>query len=1028
MPNGLQSLVDFIKQAYGGTNDECIYYNPEIESIYMRTDNIPQLFQLIQQNEEDYRIIFFTYQSLYSILDLRGSLLNSQSLIDLLNLTMQQFFEHIELILENKPLLIKISEVCAFLMKLYFEIEKSIDPFLDIIKNVFDSGESGEIMSLSIMEFIPETFLQCHKYSNYYDNAQTISNFKDTYLVNLINIALEELNNEKLIPQSITIINKCFAFCKQDTSDNITNLVQFPLSLQFLFDLDYFQFFFSLFNIDKPSIQHQVLEILDAYLRPHNTCFTSNQLRYDFLHAALKQIIPVMESCVNSQLAQYCCHIVALICQLKFTIEPAVSDDNMEIINAISGFTTVLLQENIEIIEDTARIWSIVLTWDFGNVPEDGMNQISHIVFTFTHNAINCILNAINRNPENCYEFFKDAGSDYFSLIWSISKLSLKDVSEVILENLNNIQKELETNQTPATFLRLIFFMKLARSRASSVKQYKQNDPKFHVYFNDFYSKIIDLICTMTTVLENSGSNIDEIIVEVEKEICLFLSEFFPQIWPKFFEFMDKILLDQEMEKAKQAKEQESEEKNFEDLNENLQLKLSFADAVRIRVMENKSGMFGSLMNHIFVGISNLTNSNLENSSTVIIQLILLINVACNNDKLRDLMISTGFMNHITERTIEINYNIENMKILKRPRTTLYYLYANCIQSRRYLISFLGFFDERFEYIARNTPDPINVVTLYRDLTGVANGLRNPSFLEKLMMWFCNNHLEDTLSFISVYESEPLVLKAIIKLYNIFYSTTKCQNSPQVLTDTGLGIFMLQTSSKIIEQLFSLLPNFEILIIISRIFNSCLTSRTANYGVMKHYNDFSINAILSKFFLVLSNHKSFYDNTKVNSYLLKALKSVSINCPDEFTKEENLKISISFTQSPFNDSNQEMYTSAWSIIEEIIHLDLNHDTIIMLRPHFVYILNALINSNQTELFCGYPLIPYMNKHDEQFVKDCFKAIVDSYDDNFKGVIEKNLDSLIDNQNKENIAKSFHFYMQKYQCGLHAIHFFRPFFE
>ena len=328
------------------------------------------------------------------------------------------------------------------------------------------------------------------------------------------------------------------------------------------------------------------------------------------------------------------------------------------------------------------------------------MNQISHIVFTFTHNAINCILNAINRNPENCYEFFKDAGSDYFSLIWSISKLSLKDVSEVILENLNNIQKELETNQTPAIFLRLIFFMKLARSRASSVKQYKQNDPKFHVYFNDFYSKIIDLICTMTTVLENSGSNIDEIIVEVEKEICLFLSEFFPQIWPKFFEFMDKILLDQEMEKAKQAKEQESEEKNFEDLNENLQLKLSFADAVRIRVMENKSGMFGSLMNHIFVGISNLTNSNLENSSTVIIQLILLINVACNNDKLRDLMISTGFMNHITERTIEINYNIENMKILKRPRTTLYYLYANCIQSRRYLISFLGFFDERFESVS----------------------------------------------------------------------------------------------------------------------------------------------------------------------------------------------------------------------------------------------------------------------------------------------------------------------------------------
>lgn len=1016
----VQKIYDLINSTYVDPGDDKSGGLFEMESFIRKTEFISLFFHLLKRTDLSIHHIFISYTCIYSIIENRGSLLSVSLLEKLFELTLASIQENSVVLLQNGQLLYKAVSVCSIIMKIYFEMKNELDNFFNSIKEIYDTDENGQVISLTIMASLPEVFVKIQNYTDQYDTELTCSKFKDKYIINLINIAFEAIfSSEHLVSHGLYLLRNALFFCEQKSYEGAVVAVQFPNSMQSAFDSAHCEKLFSLLSTTEQNAQQCVLEILNIYLKPTKIMFSSIPLISEFILQAFTLTTTIMsESNITDPLFPGICNLVSLVCQLQIRLDGQVTEQTMPFINQLYEFTNNALNASISVYEQIIEIWTNFLSWKFNDVPAEVLDQITQSLHQFLQNFFGGLFNQINRFAETIYEENLLESKAMYSNIWKLTKIDFDSLSKMISDIIMQKKAEIEASQTPQVALAILFIIRLIRARKSAVRDFETSDNNI-IYA--FYDRSLQLVCSLTPLLEGIISVCGDLAVDLEKEIVGFLQEFCSILLDKYQDSMAKGMSDTEMKtRLESLGDKQLEDWEIEQMKTHVMI-----EAANV-AEENVKNNFESVLEFIFTSISAFCNCGLQTSSSVIIQLIMLLSAIMNNSKTSVLFAHSKFFESVNKRQINIDFNAQNMKILKRPRSSLFYFYANHIPNHRVLLQFLGTYHERFEFLQTNT-DPIGVIALYRDLTSMVTGLTNYSYLEKMLTWFCNNHLEDTMNFIANFSNDIFVLKSIIRLYIAIYKTSRVENAPHVLEGTGLGIFLVKTSARIIETLFSYLStNPDIIMILAKLFHSCLITRTVNYGVMRHYNDFSIDLITQKFYQTLEYGNSLGDNPVLYRYLLITLTSIAENCPEDFSKIDNIKMTIQFTSKPLNSDSIELFKIAYLVISQVLSHDITA-LIPMLRHHFVYVFNAIINSS--EHACAFPLLIYMVRFDSEFVKEAVNQFIMAYDEEFRNDVSKNVQTLLGaDPNDESAPKTFYRVMRKYQIYLNSIEFFRQFYE
>ncbi|KAK8841138.1 Exportin 7 [Tritrichomonas musculus] len=328
-------------------------------------------------------------------------------------------------------------------------------------------------------------------------------------------------------------------------------------------------------------------------------------------------------------------------------------------------------------------------------------------------------------------------------------------------------------------------------------------------------------------------------------------------------------------------------------------------------------------------------------------------------------------------------------------------LYVRSIQTVEQFEAFLPYFDDRFANLKATGYQNAEVIyVLYSELQGALKGNRATDLYYFLFHWFMTQHVDDTINCILNHNNNSKIVESIAKTWSSLCPT----KGPQLILPkhSAEGIKLFQCSLRVIQALISA-ANVDIndrkKYIIKIIAPSVsYKNNYVNFGIMEYFKDNSFESMVDIFFIIIRNWQVQIDgNSKMIELNNSIIQSIIQIKPNLISDEDKL---LSITQFLYRASTKisdrvkiadikDIFDTLSSLMELFIEND-NPGRISTFRPHFIQIMELLINSHESISDKVSTPIYYMLLYDGNWVSHAFDLIC----------------SLFDQKNKEEISELF----------------------
>jgi len=1005
-----KELYDIILQQHSNENGDKSEYALKLEAWSHRIEFLPVVYDLVKNYIDSTKHAHFAFNSMKKIVFTRGSLMTNAQILNHFQFLIDFLGNNIDRIVNRIPVLNSSSDSVAITMRFILEKEISPNEAIDKIHSFFESGGKLEVLALSIIESLIPVIKTPMAHIMSQDSFNFAQYFGQNYLQGFMESAFNELNNadNQIIAKSLLVIKECLAF--SDTGATRMNRISYPNSFKpFFADLGFMKSIFKYSqNTDSIDIPAIAFDVLFLFLGSSDSMFNSSYEYNQFFETASMELNHSME--VIDSTSELVHSLSKVLKRFSSQIDSGSFCDSScaaDFLAASSSFTEAIFEKGtMNNCHYILSFWAEVSKWTSPSQSETLSQLIPRIIESY----ITVSKFRISSDPNWWYDMIPTIPEEDLISIWTISNRFLQQFCEFIGNEISNtLNQTLSSDRDSSTILILSFFVKLVTIRLSCKGQIGDS-----IGVNYEESELI-LLSSVLLIIEKTAEIIEPLTAEYGMYMIL--------LETTISDFMS-IYITTRVGKNPNQKSESNNELDFKKRLLDTYIQRILSDLALFSTVPE----CGKLLCKVLLVAEKLSNKEISN----------------------ELMLNNSLMRVLIERSIVIDFDNLIPEDSKKTRTRLNYLYSRLLPSRKALQGFLLGFDERFAFIMRgNTSNEPAVFGLYRDLLGVAKGTAAstiPKFCLRFIKWFAENHIEDTITLIQANSKSHIVVSAICHVWISFYKLqeNKKSGSESLLSPTsGFGIVLFRSSVFIVNALFAnCVEDSEQVSILIKLVHYCLTTNSANFGVMKLYGDDSFERMLEFFFCIL---KSFsYQEIETGKNLVQRILPTIERVNTIFTSsilndKEQLSLILQFLLQCLLKMKKETWDAAWKcmkpLLTHIVEKQEGKQFIELFRPHFVVILDALINSGENFIFRSCEILFYVAVLDFPFVETVFMKLLETYDTAFHNAVYGALQQLFADFtlpiSDENINKRLHRYlkeMRKYPTNFSDEPYLAEFFK
>ena len=357
----------------------------------------------------------------------------------------------------------------------------------------------------------------------------------------------------------------------------------------------------------------------------------------------------------------------------------------------------------------------------------------------------------------------------------------------------------------------------------------------------------------------------------------------------------------------------------------------------------------------------------------VIIQMIVRISEALKGSE---------FMGQLQGFSLSINFDhLPDLSESKRPRIRLFELYMKLIQNDAQLRQFLDGFDGKFKSISSEEQAFVTYTELKGVFEGVAGDARKYT---RLLEWFSRTHFSDTIGIIERFGSNPLVVKAVCRLWVSMFPDKVLSRDRRFSTNSGFGIKLFKASFGIIQAILNAkTPDVHKMAILFTVIRNCLTSEAVNFGVMEYYNDNSYKQLVGLFYELLKPavESDIMDVPKMVVQILKSIASITkVMGAAFFSDQGKVEFTLEFLRRCLlhhkvaaRNASEDIWKYIWEALSEMLDVcssvDALNSVFALFQPHFVLIMDSIMNKQEDKYTLGTCLIfMYQVIYNKDFVE------------------------------------------------------------
>ncbi|OHT12493.1 hypothetical protein TRFO_17652 [Tritrichomonas foetus] len=257
------------------------------------------------------------------------------------------------------------------------------------------------------------------------------------------------------------------------------------------------------------------------------------------------------------------------------------------------------------------------------------------------------------------------------------------------------------------------------------------------------------------------------------------------------------------------------------------------------QAFQNKEGLIlDTIFTHL---VNNLLIFN--QSPNLVFSLISFFDEITNNQSMlinKHLSKNTRVQD-LSHQRIQLVFDAFSFTDVKQKMPLLYKIYSNVISNEEFPL-FLASLDHSF---TTTLADPKQCFILFRQIRGIEMNVKNQLLKGMILKWMIQNHFTDTLNLLKQHCKVKYTVEAIVKTWT---ELAKLFDN-QIMKTTGLGIeyFRKNVQLMLVLKEHCEEPQWSIM----KIVHCCIVGDYANYGIMKLYNDKSIDIVLEHFFYLL---------------------------------------------------------------------------------------------------------------------------------------------------------------------------------
>lgn len=992
-----------------------------LDTLSQRVDSIPLFYEVIQKCPSSLRHLFSCFESLRRIVEKRGCLMLPDQLCQHYDFIFHYITENVPYLVANSSVLGATADAGAIVFRHLFERQEfdRVRQILDQLSDFMDASPETAIIVLSFFKSFIEVIDKNFYHMDEFKARNMRNGFKSDYIAQFISIGMKAVSfriesadqaaikidiNMKI--KGLQLILACFKFA-DDAKSNKLQSIAYPVSFREIYDsVEAIEAIFGLFEINDSALQTEIFRVFDYFFRASDTVWTSADTRNAFLACVNERIRPIMEAITpDSDFLNEATRTVAIICDAIKGDNRPIDESWIAFADVIGAYTgNVVLSTKSDNFTNLLGIWHKMSFW---NIPQEVIENFAQLFFNALQTLVDATFQLAENDSDDMAERLRTMPVSDLSPMWETAKYCFPAFGEMIEAKFGEKIDQAVSECTPAVILQLQFIIKIIDAEPEGKKILTR---KGGIDFDDVEKKLIQKMAAfVSSTIEHTADfaqNIGIPVIDLEMAFVHYANNYY----------------------ALNIANLENIDKQNGVLDPTQQVHLSVIQLYLTRLMADLE-----LFN------------NVPECGPLMISILDLLEKIAKNRISKSFLAENEIIVSLYTRSVSIDFTEIDPESFGEARTRLYALYASIAPDRKDFLQFLSQFDERFTALAENTTEDLSkdAFALYRDLIGVIDGIKKQQkYQEIFIKWFADGHIDEIVTTIGQYSSSVEVVSAITDLWKSIYR--KDENNalwcfPHYLRGTGVGIEMFRSTSAIVNAIYeNCEENSDLIPFLAKIIDESFRSETANFGVMRHYGDNSFGEVLDNFFEII---KISYNEIALNEDLcldiINTLIFLTKECADELFTEQNTENRhniIKFTQNCFASLDEERSKSTWDKSWQIVKylftktIEKVPGEIELYRPHFVFVLDAIINANVTYTFNSTNLISMMAAADSAFAGAAFQALVESYDPQFQGPVGSALQTLSTAQNNMAVVATFHNTMKSYPASLVFNEFFAPFYQ
>ena len=1016
-------FYELIRRQYTDVDDNKAEGASKILQYTSQVRNIRFLFDFLERcaNSDLHLICSFNFIS--EIMKKKGCLVPPSSLLEYFSFIERFIIENADRLIASQPALSASCRTYAIIFRIIIEQQiANADDMFRKIQNIFQSDQlSIKTISLYIMTEVVDCFKTKFPYLSDLESNSTRGKFQTSYLHVFMNEIYPLLDNDELIQPVLTLLNHCFAFCELDKTLN-TFTINYPRQFKKYFEsAEPLKRIASLVN--NPQYCKIAMDTL-YYMTAASGVFdksSSKGFYFTFLAELISQMLP---NATLEFFGQLCKILSALAKQLDGNEFCKIKEVAQRFFSSAMAFSAnVFASSEISSTQNLFNLWSSVANWNLKDPELKG--TISNIVFQVICNYIRTTSNEIANNEENWISFFEsELFEDFQHLpnIWPLTNICHNAVCEFIVSQINGIAPFTDATHQEydtAGFLQLAFLI------LNVISRFGRGHLQVKISIEESANSMYD---SVNKIIENTSPKIKKMLERAHKVALI-------------FEGVVIMFMDQYQRNYFAGKRFNSlsvrEPKTEDDQN-----RIQYINGIII------SRLLNDLDSIVF----------LSHYPTLVIKLLNIISQLITKDDIKNFIAITTLKEHFIKQDLGISFENVPPDLAKQPRIFLFKLYTSLINTFGELRIFLEKFDERFQALASiNYSNQGEAFGLFCDLRGMfkyyVSDFNQSKKHIKACNWFCSKHIEDAINIIKVNSSVPAIVNIVCKLCvslfpdHISIQQSKEQNKAKTKTslidqNSGLGIILFKASLGIVDAIMKNCDaNFSKYYILFKVIRYCLTTKSANFGVMSFYGDNSFYQMCDLFYQMLFSvrFEDFVESPKLLQHIIITMSTINsdekclINLFDS-PDRASIKAIIIFIAKSMASGDKNLLTASYSALHPLIQHSISSpemtSSIELYRPISIVILNNIIYRNDIFVNDFGTFILASLIFDNSFLTNLVKLIIDSYDPAFQPAIQEQFNLLLSPINTQDfreavsqfIPKLVHFCsaFKKYQNNLFDI--------